>query len=174
MPLSRRALLRNGIVLALGSTMGAPGRAQDAPGVKFPARPIRLVVPAPPGGSTDVLARLIGSKMADIVGQPVIVDNRAGGNTMIGTNYVVRAPADGYTLLVHINSLLQMQYIYKNLPFDVFADLTPVSQLALSRNLFVVAADVPANTLAEFAALSKAEPEAFNYGSYGNGTASHL
>jgi len=139
----------------------------------FPDKPIKLVVPAPAGGSVDALARLIGGKLSDALGQPVVVDNRAGGNTIIGTSYVAKSPADGYTLLVHINSVLLTHYVYTKLPYDFFNDLTPVSQLALSRNLLTVSSSFPSSSLADFVKAAKSNPST-NYGSYGSGTASNL
>jgi tripartite-type tricarboxylate transporter receptor subunit TctC len=150
----------------------APVRA-SAQATGFPNRPIRIVVPFPPGGSVDPLARVLGQKMAESLGQPVIVDNRPGGNAVIGTELVARSPADGYTLLVasssHITNSLLMQT-----PYNALQDFVPVATLSESPAVLVVHPSVPANTLQEFIALAKASPTALNYSSAGTGNPNHL
>lgn len=158
---------------ALGaSTLGSwscLARAQS-----YPARPIRLVVPTPPGGGADTVARLLSQHMAQSLGQPVVVDNRPGASTMIANNAVAKAAPDGYTLLLGFTALIQIPSLYANIPYDFARDLTPVSLVATSADVFIVSASVPANTVAEFVALAKARPGKLNFGSYGIGTSSHM
>lgn len=140
----------------------------------YPDKPIRIIVPAPAGGSTDVIARLIGQKLTETWHQPVVVDNRSGANTIIGNSAVAKSSADGYTILLGINSLLQTQFLYLKLPYDTFKDFTAVSLLAKSQNVFIVSASVPAKDLGEFITLVKANPKEYSYASYGAGTSSNL
>ena len=146
--------------------------AEDAAG--YPSRPIKIIVPYAAGGITDTVARLIAAKMNETWKQPVIVENRTGAGGNIGNEAVAKAPGDGYTLLVGITQLIQAPYLYKKLPYDVFAELTPLSLLTYSYNLFVVQAANPANNLAEFVALVKANPGKCNFGSFGVATSAHL
>lgn len=152
----------------------AQAQAQTQSAANFPSKNIRFVVPYPAGGSTDVLVRLIGQKMSENWGQPVIVDNRPGASGMIGNDMVAKSPPDGYTLTVTIGSAFQAPYLYPSVPYDPFKAFTPVSQLGLSVNLFVVTSNVPANTLKEFVALAKKNPGKYHYGSYGIGSTAHI
>lgn len=138
----------------------------------YPARPIRMVVPYPAGGGTDTIARMIGQRLTEAWGQPVLVDNKPGASGMLGNDIVAKAPPDGYTVLLGITAMIQSPGLYKRIPYDVTRDFAPVSLIARSSDLFVVPSRVPANTLAEFIALAKAGK--LSYGSYGNGTSSHL
>jgi len=140
----------------------------------YPNKQIRFIVPYPAGGGTDIIARLVGTKLAESWGQQVVVENRAGASGILGNDLVAKAPADGYTVLIGITTLVQMPHLNSKLPYDVFKDFTPVAQLALSSNLFAVPASSPARTLKEFIAMAKAEPAKFSYGSFGAGTTSHL
>jgi tripartite-type tricarboxylate transporter receptor subunit TctC len=143
----------------------------DAP---FPNRPIAVVAPIPAGGSTDMLLRKVGLQLQKRVGQPVIVDNRPGGSSSIGTAYVAKAPADGYTLVLVNSSHAINPHVYPNLPFDAIRDFAPVVQMTnLAMGLFVNPA-LPVKNLAEFIALAKQEPNALNYASAGNGGVGHL
>ena len=147
----------------------APAFAQT-----YPNKPLRIVVPYPAGGGTDIIARLIGTKLTEAWGQAVVIDNKAGASGILGNDLVAKAAPDGYTLLLGITTMVQMPHLNPKLPYDVFKDFTPIMQLALSSNLFVVPANSPANTLKEFVALAKAEPLKYSYGSFGIGTTSHL
>ena len=138
----------------------------------WPQRPITLIVPLSPGGSTDITARLIAQKLKAQLGQNVVVENKpgAGGNT--GAQFVVNAPADGYTLLMATSTLATNMSLFKNLTFNLQKDLTPVSQIALIPNVLMVNNEVPAKDLNEFIKLAQ-QKELF-YGSAGNGTSQHL
>ena len=141
----------------------------------YPNRPIRFIVPYPAGGGTDIIARMLGGKLAEAWGQQVVVENRAGASGILGNDLVAKAAPDGYTVLIGITTLVQMPHLNPKLPYDVFKDFTPVAQLALSANLFAVPVTSPANGLREFIALAKADAaKAGSYGSFGTGTTSHL
>ncbi len=149
-----------------------PGQAQTA--ANYPNNAVKFTVPFPAGGSTDILSRIIGQHLSDTWKQPVVVENRTGASGAIGTSAVIGAPADGYNLLMGITVLIQMPHLKNDLPYDSLRDLAPISQIALSTDLLVVANSVPANTLEEFIALVKANPKKYTYGSYGNATSSHI
>jgi tripartite-type tricarboxylate transporter receptor subunit TctC len=137
--------------------------AQDA-AKDYPSRAIHIVVPFPAGGPADVAARLLGQKMSEDWGQPVIIDNRPGGNTVIGALAVVKATADGYTLLMAIDSTLVMnQFLYKSLPYDPFNDFAPITTTTKTVSVLAVGANGP-NSVKELIAQAKAEPGKLNYG----------
>ncbi|CAG2148883.1 Bug family tripartite tricarboxylate transporter substrate binding protein [Cupriavidus plantarum] len=167
---SRRTLLRALTGIALGAAL-APhaARASD-----YPDRPIRLVVPFPPGGPTDLVSRVIARKMSDELGQQVLVDNRPGANGNIGNEIVAKAPADGYTVLYNTSSIALSPALYKKLSYDVKRDLLPVAMTANVPLVLEVNAQVPVNTVPEFVAWVKANPGKFTYGSAGNGNVTHL
>ncbi len=144
------------------------------PAANYPNKPIRIVVPQSAGGSTDLTARLIAQKLADALGQPVVVDNRPGAGSIIGTDLVAKAAPDGYTLLVVASSITINPSLHKKLPFDPIRDLAPVSQLSAFPNMLVVHPAVPVKTVQELIALAKAKPGQINYGSSGAGTGTHL
>ena len=141
----------------------------------YPAKPIRLVVPFAPGGSSTLVARFMGEEMAKELGQSFIIENKPGGGGNIAMQEVARAEPDGYTLIIgHVGSLAMNPYMYERLPYNVDKDFAPVSLLAIVPNIFVVHHEVPAKDLREFVALAKAKPGQINYGSAGNGSAGHL
>jgi tripartite-type tricarboxylate transporter receptor subunit TctC len=140
----------------------------------YPFRPIRLVVPFAPGGPVDTLARAMGPKLAEALGQQMIVDNRAGAGSIIGTEIVTRAPPDGYTLLLTSSSLAINPAIYPRIPFDATRDLAPISQLSTSALIAVVHPSVPARSIRELIALAKARKGDLVYASSGTGSAPHL
>jgi tripartite-type tricarboxylate transporter receptor subunit TctC len=142
----------------------------------WPDRPVRLVVPYPPGGATDVLARLYAEQMTKTLGQPVVIENRPGASGNIGIDAVAKAPADGYTIGAGTVSNFSInQYLYKNVPYDIEKDLKPIALGWEFPNIAVVAPNkVPARTLAEFIAWAKAKPQGITYGSTGIGTTTHL
>ena len=141
----------------------------------YPAKPVRLVVPFPAGGATDILARAISIKAAEKLGQPIVIDNRAGAGGTIGSALVAKSPADGYTLLIATGSTHSIgPIINPKLPYDVVSDFEPVVYVAKTASVLVVPASLPVKSLAEFIALAKAKPGQLNYGSSGNGTNSHL
>ena len=144
-------------------------------GQAYPSKPIRLVVPFAPGGSSTLVARFMGEEMAKDLGQSFIIENKPGGGGNIAMLEVARADPDGYTLIIgHVGSLAMNPYMYEHLPYDVDKDFAAVSLLAIVPNIFVVYHEVPAKNLREFVALAKAKPGQLNYGSAGNGSAGHL
>lgn len=152
----------------------AVGIAGAAAAAAFPDRPIRLVVPFPPGGTTDVVARVIAPKVGEILKGNVIVDNRGGAGGSIATELVAKARADGHTLLMATNSHTVNPSIYKNLPFDTSKDLAPIALVADTAALFAAHPSVAANTLGEFVALARKSSPPLRYGSAGAGTFPHL
>jgi tripartite-type tricarboxylate transporter receptor subunit TctC len=141
----------------------------------WPAKPIRLLVPFAPGGSSSIVARAVAAEMEKGLGQPIVVDNRPGGGGNVAMQEAARAEPDGYTLIIgHIGTLAVNPFMFERLPFDTNADFAPVSLLAKVPNIFVVHADVPAKDLREFVALAKKSPGKLYYGSAGNGSAGHL
>ena len=140
----------------------------------FPAKPISLVVPFPPGGTTDVLARALAERLAPALGQPVIVENKPGAGATIGADHVVKAKADGHVLLVGAVHHTIASSVFKKLPYDFQKDLAPITTIAMAPNVLVVNANTPAKNVNELVALLKAKPDQASYGSNGNGTAQHL
>jgi len=158
------------LALALCATGAHAQGAAD-----FPARPIRLVVPFPPGGATDIAARLIGERMSADWKQPVTVDNRPGAGGNIGADVVAKAAPDGYTLIVGVTGSHAINTsLYARMPYDPVKDFEAISQVAVVPNVVVVHPSVPAQTLRELVALAKKEPGKLNYASLGSGTAAHL
>ena len=164
------ALRAGGFIAAFlaGFTAG-PAAAQN-----YPVKPVRLVVPFAPGGSNDILARVIGQKLTEAWGQPVIVENRPGGGTVIGTDVVAKSAPDGYTLLMVSPSHSTNPSLVKKLPFDTLRDLAPVILVAHSSNVLLAHPSLPARSVKELIALAKARPDQITYGSGGNGTSTHL
>lgn len=145
-----------------------------AAGGEFPSKPVRLVVPYAAGGSTDTLARVIGAQLGERFGQQVVIDNRTGAGTIIGTEIVAQAAADGYTLLMATPPLAVNPSLHAKVPYDLERDFAAVMNVAGSSNLLVVHPSVPAQSLKELVALLKANPGKYNYGSSGVGGAGHL
>jgi len=166
----RRAILRGLLAAAPALALPVAARAQG----EWPSRSLRIVVPFAPGGSSDVSARLVANHLSARLGRPVVVENRAGAATVIGTQEVARSTADGYTLLLTPPPFVITQFAYPNLPYDPVRDFRPVALLVLAPNALVVRADLPARNLAEFVALAKARPGALNYASPGNGSLPHV
>ena len=140
----------------------------------YPTRPIRFIVPFPPGGSTDPMARLAASRLSERWGQSIVVDNRPGGNTIIGTEAVAKAPRDGYTILLASSSLLTTPSLIPHLPYDVIKDFTGVATISTSRFVLVVPTSTAANNLQEFIAYVKSRSGQLNYATSGIGTNTHL
>lgn len=140
----------------------------------YPVRPIRMIVPFAPGGGTDLMARAIAVRYTETWGQPVVVDNRAGGNGNIGTEIVAKAPADGYTLLFNTNATLVINPNMSKLGYDPVRDFAPITQAAVLPFVLLLHPSVPAKSVSELIALIKAKPGEFNYGSSGNGGGAHL
>jgi len=144
-------------------------------GQSYPSKPIRLVVPFAPGGSSTLVARFMSEEMAKGLGTSIVIENKPGGGGNIAMQEVARATPDGYTLIIgHVGSLAMNPYMYEHLPYDVDKDFAAVSLLAIVPNIFVVYHEVPAKNLPDFVALAKAKPGQINYGSAGNGSAGHL
>lgn len=140
----------------------------------FPSKPVRIVVPFSPGGTADLLARLIGQKMSDALGQQVLVENRPGGGTVIATEIVAHAPADGYTLLLIGNSFTINPGLHAKLPYDPFKDFAPITMLVRSPQVLVVSPALQVKSLAEFIALVKSRPGQFSLATVGPATAQHI
>jgi tripartite-type tricarboxylate transporter receptor subunit TctC len=144
-------------------------------GQDYPSKPIRVVVPFPPGGATDLITRRIGERLTQRWGQPVVVENRPGANTIIGTEAVYRAEPDGYTLLMTSPAgLVQLPPLYPKLPYDPERDFLPLTQIAEVPTALVVPIDLPANNVKELAAYLKANPGKTSYGSLGLGSTLHI
>ena len=139
----------------------------------FPAKPVRVVVPFPPGGGTDIVARTVTPKMAEILGQPFVIENRAGAGGNIGTEAVAKSPADGYTLLVASASTAINTTLVPNLSWSV-SDFAPVVLMVVNNHLLAAHPSVPANNVRELLALAKARPGQVTYASYGSGSSAHL
>ena len=166
--MQRRHLL--GATAAAATTLALPAFAQA-----WPARPIKLVVPFPPGSSPDIIGRLVAEPLAAALGQPVVVDNKPGAGGNLGTGMVAKAEPDGYTLLFTIQGpLVTAPLLSKALPYDPARELAPVTLVATSPNLLVIDPKLGADTLADFVRIAKAQRGALNYGSVGNGSAAHL
>jgi tripartite-type tricarboxylate transporter receptor subunit TctC len=159
------------ILLALVSwcVLPAAAHAQD-----YPKRPIRLIVPFSPGGTSDLVARVVAMRLGEQLGQTVIVDNRGGAASIMGTALAVSAPPDGYTLIVSHIALAINQTLYRKLPYTALTDLAPISELGVAPSAVVVNDKVPAKDMRELIALAKKEPGKLNYGSAGVGSAGHL
>src|SRR3954447_9450134 len=141
----------------------------------YPSRPIKFVAPFPPGGSSDVLCRLLGQKLAEGLGQPVAVENRPGAGANIGHEFAAKQPADGYTLLISSSSTLATNpHLYKRLGFDPIEDFAPITLVASAGQVLVVHPSVPAKSVRELVALAKARPGQLNFGSGGKGIQSHI
>ena len=168
-PIHRRACLALAACGALAA-LAAPGALAQT----YPAKPITMVVPFPPGGPTDMVARLLAQKLSEQMGQPVVVDNKPGANGNIGGAQVSKAPADGYTLLYNTSSITLSPALYKRMQYDVLRDLAPVVLTAVVPLALVVNPAVPANNVQEFVAYAKANPGKLSYGSAGNGNVTHL
>ena len=156
------------MIAALGLTSGL-AHAQS-----YPTKPIRLVAPFAPGGSTDILARLVAQKLTEAWGQQVNVDNRAGGGSVIGTDIVAKSAPDGYTLVMTSTSTATAPSLVRKLPYDTLRDLAPVIQLVSTPNALVVHPSLPVHNVRDLIALARARPDQIAFGSGGNGTSTHL
>ncbi|MBP6895738.1 MAG: tripartite tricarboxylate transporter substrate binding protein [Pseudacidovorax sp.] len=150
--------------------MTSPVHAQD----DWPSRPVRLVIPFPPGGSTDAQGRLLAQKLSEVWGQPVVVDNRPGAGAVLATNVVAKAPPDGYTLGIAVSSHAINPTLRSNLPYDTLKDLQPVSEVGVQHIILDANPSLPAGNLAELLELARRQPGRLSYASPGSGTAHHL
>jgi tripartite-type tricarboxylate transporter receptor subunit TctC len=166
----RRILSLAASSAAVAAAWPLAGQAQSG----FPNKPVRMIVPYPPGGSVDPVARMVSEKLSALWGQQVIVDNRPGASTIIGTDAVAKAPADGYTLLFTASTHVSNPLLFNNLPYDSVKDFAPVSPFYLAEFVLVAHPSVKGNTLQELIAEVRANPNKLSYGSAGNGNANHM
>jgi tripartite-type tricarboxylate transporter receptor subunit TctC len=168
---SAASLIAAILMAAAWSTAISPAALAQA----YPSKPIRFIAPFPPGGSSDVLARYLGQKLSESLGQPLLIENHGGASGNIGHQLAARAPGDGYTLLISSSSILcNNPYLFKNLGFDPVADFAPVSMVASAGQVLAVAPSVPAKDVRELMALIRTSPGRLNYGSGGVGIQSHI
>lgn len=161
--------MRRRHLLQAGALAPFAARAQSWPG-----KPIRLVVPFPPGGTTDVVSRLIATELSKTLGQAVVVENKPGAGTVIGVDSVAKSAPDGHSLVTVANSFCVNQTLVKNLPYDSQRDLRPVALMGLSEHVLAVNASIGFKTLADLVAAAKQSPGKLSYASFGNGTSAHL
>jgi len=154
---------------ALLSFMSVQAMAQT-----YPTRPVKIVVPFGPGGFTDVVARILGVKLSESLGQPVVIENKPGAGSMIGTDQVAKSAPDGHTLLIVSSTHVISPWIYKSVPYDPIKSFTPVTRLVDSPYVLLTHPKVPAKNVQEFIALAKSQPDKIHYASSGNGSAQHL
>src|SRR5438552_887575 len=168
-----RALLDFLSLMLLGAAL-APWPAAAQTTDAWPSRPIRFILPFPPGGGTDILGRIIAERLSASLGQPVVTENRGGAGGNVGAEAAARSAPDGYTIVLVAPSLAISKSLYSKLGYDAVKDFAPVSLVATVPNVMVTHPSVPANTLAEFIRLAKTKPGAMNFGSGGSGTSNHL
>jgi len=165
-------------VLALAAALALPAlarsQAQAQPGTWAPQRPIRLIIPYPPGGGTDTLARPWAERMRARLGQPLVIENRGGAATNIGMEAAARAPADGHTLVINADNIAYFPMLYRNMPYDLFRDFAPVAYMAETPLVVAINPSVPARTLREFVALARANPEKYSFANPSVGSPHHL
>jgi tripartite-type tricarboxylate transporter receptor subunit TctC len=166
---SRRTVLQSAVGAVALPLLSFTARAQS-----YPARPIRWVVPFPPGGATDVVARVVSQWLSERLGQPVVIENRGGAGGNIGVQAVVNAPPDGYTMLLIPTSATINATLYDALPYNILRDIAPVSGLVLSPNVMIINPALPVRSVAEFIAYTKSNPGKINLASPGTGTAVHM
>lgn len=167
--------LRKLSILAISAALLCPSvLISSALAQTYPERRITFVVPYPPGGATDVTARLLATKLAEAWKQTVVVENKSGGGGIVGNDFVAKAEPDGYTVLIAITQIIQAPNLGARLPYDVFKELTPVTQVAISTIVFTVPDQQPEKSFKEFITAAKANPGKLSYGSFGNATTSHL
>ena len=141
----------------------------------YPSKPVRIIIPFPPGGNTDIYARPVAAKMGEIYGHQMVVDNRPGAGGSIGADVVAKSPPDGYTMVTAVTGTMAInQFLYRKLPFDPDKDFAPVTQVGSLPLILVVHPSLPAKNVREFIAMAKAKPGQLNYGSSGVGTATHM
>src|SRR2546421_539423 len=169
-----RKLPRRNFLHLTATAAALPAVSRIAQAQSYPSRPVRLIVPLAPGGATDIVARLIGQWLSERLHQPFVIDSRPGGGTNIGTEAVVRAPSDGYTLLLASTSNTINATLYDKLNFNFIRDMAPVASIIRNALVMVVHPSLPAKTVLEFIAYAKANPRKLNMASPGNGTPNHV
>ncbi|MET3513941.1 tripartite-type tricarboxylate transporter receptor subunit TctC [Pseudacidovorax sp. 1753] len=169
--MKKRHFLGTGAAFALGAALPSLGFAQEP----WPTRSVRLVVPFPPGGGTDIVARALGQRLAERLGQPVVIDNKPGASTIIGTDAVAKAAPDGYTLLLSGSTSYSVNAALRaKLPYDPVRDLAPIGIVARTPLVLVVAASAPWRTVDELVRAAKAKPQSIRYATFGSGSGPHL
>ncbi|MDQ2140235.1 tripartite tricarboxylate transporter substrate binding protein [Alcaligenaceae bacterium B3P038] len=158
-------------LLAAAVSMGTPASATAQ---SYPDKPIRLILPFPPGGVTDILARALGEKLAPRLGQPIIVENKPGAGTMLASDFVARAPADGYTLMLAASSLGTAPLLYERVGYDAIKSFSPITQVASVVHVLVVNPQLPVKSVADLVAFANSNPSKLDYASTGTGTSTHL
>lgn len=172
--MSRKRYCAYALFACAAACAAAVHAGEPADSVRFPVRAVRAIVPYAPGGGTDILARVISEKLYERWQQTLIIDNRAGGGTVIGTDLVARAPADGYTLLINSGTHAVNASLYRKLPFDPIRSFEASNLLAVAANVLVVHPSVPAQSVKDLIALARARPGQLTYSSSGNGGTGHL
>jgi tripartite-type tricarboxylate transporter receptor subunit TctC len=167
MTITRRALLASAAGAA--ALHALPAHAQA-----YPSKPIRFVIPVPPGGGVDILTRTIGQKLADLIGQPVVPENKPGASAVIGTEFVAKSPPDGYTILMAYSAHVINPLLTKGIPYDPITDFTPVVHVGFIPLILVVNPSLPASSVAELIALAKSKPGQLQFASGGAGAGAHL
>lgn len=157
------------IAMAIAVVLAAPVSAQS-----YPARPIRMVVPAAPAGVTDIAARIIAPRLSEMLGQSLVVDNRAGAGGIIGTDTVAKAAPDGYTLITAFDSFVSNPFVFRNVPYDTLKDFAPISLLIRGPQIFVTTPKLGIKTFSDFVALAKSKPGSIRYATAGAATSSRL
>jgi tripartite-type tricarboxylate transporter receptor subunit TctC len=162
-------------VVLYGTAMTAVANTSWAQPADYPDRPIRFIVPYPPGGGTDVVARVVARRLAEELGQQIVIDNRGGANAIVGTQTAARAPADGYTILLGVPASLTVNpLLHRDLPYEPLRDFAPVAHLTLNAYLLTAHPSLRVNTVRELVDLARQSPGTLNFGSSGNGSAAHL
>src|SRR5215210_4632853 len=157
------------LALALASVTASTAHAQS-----YPARPVKLIVPYGPGGTVDPTARILGARAAELLGQPMVVENRAGAAGSIGTEAAARAPADGYTVLVHTNVLASEPWLKSTLPYNFLKDMAPVVTINETPFVLLVNPSLPVNSVRDLVDYAKSRPGKLNFGASGVGASGHL
>jgi tripartite-type tricarboxylate transporter receptor subunit TctC len=172
---SGRTVMKTGLLFAVSFAMAmSPARFAAAQSVNYPAKPIRWIVPFPPGGSVDILARLAGAKLGENLGQQFVIDNRSGASGNVGTEIVAHSAPDGYTLVSNTVPFVANTFLFKRVPYDVLNDFAPISLMASTANVLTVHPSVPAHSVRELLQLAKSRPGELNYGSAGIGSNPHI
>ena len=165
-----KKMMRRAACALMLAVVATPVSAQD-----FPSRPLKLVVPYAPGGGADSVARIVAKKVSENIGQPIVIENKGGAGSIVGTDLVAKAEPDGYTLLLGQSGPISINpAVYKTLPYDPVKDFAPITMTTAYPYVLVVNSESPAKNLQEFVALAKSKPGAMNYGSTGVGAANHL
>jgi tripartite-type tricarboxylate transporter receptor subunit TctC len=169
MDLGRRRVLR-----LAGLALATPALSRSALAQAWPSRPVRWIVPYPAGGTTDLVARLVGDFAAERLGQAIVIDNKPGGGTIIGTDMVAKAAPDGHTLLANVSAIVQNPALRKKMPYDTAKDLAPVAQINRQHLVLVARPDLPIRNVAELVAYAKANPGKVNFATWGVASTAHM